>query len=133
MKAEVMRHKQIKLNEKFNQNFRDQMQEKEHNIIAMKTVFNIINEQKAREKDTQNNIVKKNIVQQAAQAVQSKTLQYKQYILIYDILSINFDQIETDINNKKLNRNDIVTALTFINSIDKNIIDPYHEKILTEL
>ena len=133
MRAEVIRDRQIKANEKFNQNFTEQMQEKEYNIIAMNTVFNIINEQKAREKETQNNIIKRNIVQQAAQAVQSKILQYKQYILIYDILSINLSQIETDIYKNKINKNDIVTALNFINNIDKNIIDPYHVKRLIEL
>lgn len=57
---------------------------------------------------------------------------YKQYLIIWDVLTGNYMQIESDMVNERINKHDVKLAITYINEFSKEIISEYwNEKLLS--
>jgi len=57
--------------------------------------------------------------------MKNNQVDYKNFIIIYDIISYNFNQLEADLIRGKINKKDIDYSYNLLKNIDKNIIDDY--------
>lgn len=57
--------------------------------------------------------------------MKNNAVDYKNFIIIYDIISYNFNQLEADLIRGKINKKDIDYSYNLLKNIDKNIIDDY--------
>lgn len=58
---------------------------------------------------------------------------YAQYLIVWDVLTGNYMQIETDINRGKINRLDITKAIEYIEDFSSEIIGEYWNNRLLEM
>ena len=81
----------------------------------------------AEEKQKQIGQIKDNILLQLRK---NNPFKYNQYLIIWDVLTNNFYQIENDKKRGRINREDIKKAIEYIESFNCELLDDYWKEFL---
>ena len=57
--------------------------------------------------------------------MKNNKVDYKNYLIIFDIITYNFNQIESDLIKEKITIDNIKYSYNLLKSIDKMLIDDY--------
>ncbi|MCE5220113.1 MAG: hypothetical protein LLF98_02300 [Clostridium sp.] len=61
---------------------------------------------------------------------QNNPFTYKQYLIIWDILTTNYDQIFSDLNKKRIIKDDILKVIQYVKGFSSELLNPYWEERL---
>ena len=81
----------------------------------------------AEEKQKQITAIKDNIL---LTLEKNNPFKYNQYLVIWDIITNNFYQIENDKKRGRINREDIKKAVQYIEGFSKELLDEYWKEFL---
>ena len=81
----------------------------------------------AEEKQKQIGQIKDNILLQLRK---NNPFSYRQYLVIWDVITNNFYQIENDKKRGRINREDIKKAIEYIESFNCELLDDYWKEFL---
>lgn len=59
--------------------------------------------------------------------MKNNIIDYKNFVIIYDILTYNFNQIESDLIKGKISKNDVNNSYNLLKNINKESISDYIE------
>ena len=81
----------------------------------------------AEEKQKQITAIKDNILLQLRE---NNPFKYNQYLIIWDVITNNFYQIEADKKRGRINKEDIKKAVQYIEGFSKELLDEYWKEFL---
>ena len=81
----------------------------------------------AEEKQKQITEIKDNILLQLRK---NNPFKYNQYLIIWDVITNNFYQIENDKKRGRINKEDIKKAVQYIEGFSKELLDEYWKEFL---
>jgi len=81
----------------------------------------------AEERQKQIGQIKDNILLQLRK---NNPFSYRQYLVIWDVITNNFYQIENDKKRGRINREDIKMAVQYIEGFSKELLDEYWKEFL---
>jgi len=96
-------------------------------IQTMTVCSNMIKQIKDREALAKNNIVRREIIQSLRL---NNPFTYRQFLIIWDLINSDFNQILYDLGRGKINKDDVIMAIGYINKFSNSLIDEYWKNTL---
>ena len=121
------RNSKFKKEQKISRELFARNQELNDKIITASICSNMIKQIKDRETLIKNNIIRGEII---ASLRSNNPFIYRQYLIIWDLVNSDYNQILHDLERGKVNKDDIVGAIDYINKFSENLIDEYWKDTL---
>jgi len=90
----------------------------------------MIKQIKEHEALVKNNIIRGEIIQSLRT---NNPFTYRQFLIIWDLINSDFNQILYDLSRGKINKDDVIMAIGYIDKFSNNLIDEYWKDTLINL
>lgn len=104
-----------------------QSQEIEDKIKTAQICYNMLEQIKQEEKQKEIGLIKDSVLLALRQ---NNPFTYPQYLIIWDILNNDYDQILISLHRGKISKQDITNAIEYVNNFSIELIDQFWQKRL---
>lgn len=106
----------------------DKRRELEERITASSILSQFFDDIKLRKELEEMAIIKDQLLKSLRK---NNPFSYKQYLIIWDIITNNYNQIISDYNNNKINNNDLNITIQYIKNFSNKILNEYwHNELI---
>jgi len=121
------RNSKFKKDQKISRELFVRNQELNDKIVAASICSNMIKQIKDAEILAKNNIIRGEII---VSLRTNNTFTYRQFLIIWDLINSDYNQILHDLKREKINRTDVMMAIDYIDKFSNSLIEEYWENTL---